>query len=78
MIRGRDYASGDGAGCGVSARLAVVTVWWDIYIVVCDCMPARDWGLKYVGVGGGAHSSCMACLLSVTRAPEYMVINPCF
>ena len=75
VIRGRDYASGDGAGCGVSARLAVVG---HLYSCVCGCVPERDWGLKCVGVGGGAHSSSMTCLLSVTRAPEYLVINPCF
>lgn len=44
VIRGRDYASGDGAGCGVSARLAVVTVLWGIYIVVCVVVCLRETG----------------------------------
>lgn len=48
-----------------------------LYSCVCDCVPARDWGLKCVGVGEAAYSSCMVCLLSVTGAPNYMVINPC-
>lgn len=42
--RGRDYASGGGAGCGVSAGLAVVTVWWGIYIVVCVIVCLRETG----------------------------------
>lgn len=52
--------------------------WGHLYSCVCDCVPARDWGLKCVGVGECAYSSCMVCLLSVTGAPNYMVINPCF
>lgn len=49
-----------------------------IYMVVCVIVCLRETGLKCVGVGEAAYSSCMVCLLSVTGAPNYMVINPCF